>query len=179
MTVATFTARVSKPERWLRHLHRLTAELVPRPVVELRTAVGISGLALRAAMPRSSQLWTLDANGAALDVARAGFDHVAFDGVHTVVGTFRETLPGMLEQAAPVDLMFVDGNHRYQPTLDYLEFADPQLGDAAVVVFDGIRWSAGMRQAWAEIARDPALAWTLDLGPLGIACLPSGSPDHV
>jgi hypothetical protein len=43
------------------------------------------------------------------------------------------------------------------------------LAPEAVLVFDDINWSAGMKRAWARIAADPRFAATVDLKKVGIA----------
>lgn len=62
----------------------------------------------------------------------------------------------------------------YQPTLDYFETILPFAADNAVFVFDDIRWSEGMKKAWAELQQDKRFAIVLDLCSVGIAIVDSG-----
>ena len=47
----------------------------------------------------------------------------------------------------------------------------PYLADGAVILFDDIAWSPGMRKAWAEIVADERVVATIDLHAIGIALL--------
>lgn len=50
--------------------------------------------------------------------------------------------------AGEFDLVFVDGNHQYQATLDYFSLLWPTLPEGGLIIFDDIHWSKGMEDAW-------------------------------
>ncbi|MDV7402650.1 class I SAM-dependent methyltransferase, partial [Arthrospira platensis SPKY1] len=82
---------------------------------------------------------------------------------------FQNTLEGVLKLAQPIDFLFNDGHHDRQAVLNYLEQSLPYLASPAVVVFDDISWSPGMRQAWEQIEQHPNALFTLDLDMIGLA----------
>ena len=51
----------------------------------------------------------------------------------------------------------------------------PYLSNGAVVVFDDISWSTGMRKAWAEIEEDERVSASIDLHTMGIALVKKNS----
>jgi len=167
VTVSEFSHRVSKPPEWCRFLHVLAHELAPRTVVEMGTGVGISAAAIASALPPASLMWTVDLRPESGEYARRLFNRLGLS-PFVVTGRFDEILDQVLFEAEPVDLLFVDGHHQYQPTLDYTDQAAAYLSDRAVVVYDDISWSEGMQQAWAEIRTQDRWAWTVDLGAVGV-----------
>ena len=66
------------------------------------------------------------------------------------------------------DLVFIDGNHRYEATLKYFELLKNNLSDSALVIFDDIHWSSGMRRAWQEICSQKGIVFSINFFKLGI-----------
>ena len=60
------------------------------------------------------------------------------------------------------DLIYFDGNHRKQPTLDYFQKLLPTAHNDTVFIFDDIHWSREMEEAWEEIRKHPAVKVTID-----------------
>lgn len=152
-------------------LYALTRHLRPASVVEMGTAVGISGSYIAGALADvgRGRLITLEGRPALADVARATFSELGLDGVVEVrTGWFDDTLEGALSDAAPVGLVFVDGNHHADPTLQYFELILPHLADNAVLVFDDIAWSDEMTETWATIRSDPRTMFSMGLGSIGV-----------
>jgi predicted O-methyltransferase YrrM len=170
ITVSSFTKRASKSTEWCRFLHTLTYRLAPSSVVEMGTGVGISGASIATALPQGSRMWTVDLREASARHARRLFDEVGVD-VNVVTGRFTDVLAGVLEAAAPLDLLYVDGHHDEQATLAYTDQSIPFLSDRAVVVYDDIRWSEGMTRAWNEIRSQKRWLFTADLDELGICAM--------
>jgi predicted O-methyltransferase YrrM len=83
-----------------------------------------------------------------------------------------------LDEVTPLDYAFIDGHHVESATLDYMEQMVPRLSPEAVLVFDDIDWSDGMRRAWSKIAADPRFAMTLDLGTIGFAVVSASSTER-
>jgi hypothetical protein len=65
-------------------------------------------------------------------------------------------------------LVFFDGNHQYQPTLDYFQAALGVIDDADILIFDDIHWSKDMEKAWSEIRNNEKVSCTIDLFFIGI-----------
>ncbi len=176
--VAT-VARGSKPPFWGAILFGLVRRLRPASSVELGTCVGISAAyqAAALALDGHGRLATLEGSPEIAAVARETLAGLGLDRAAVVVGPFDATLAGVLERAAPVSFFFNDGHHDRDATLRYLDAAAPHLAPDAVVVFDDIDWSAGMRAAWAAIETDVRFAVTVDLGAVGVAIAGSGPPE--
>jgi predicted O-methyltransferase YrrM len=101
----------------------------------------------------------------------------AFVSVRT--GRFADVLPSLLADTSDLDYVFIDGHHDEAATLSYFADCKPQLIPGATVVFDDIRWSAGMLNAWQQIMDDPDVAVSLDCGNVGIVAVDPGATGRV
>jgi predicted O-methyltransferase YrrM len=175
-TVGEFTRSSCKSALWCRFIFRLLRTAEPESAVEMGSAVGISGAYHAAALALNGHgsLVTLEGAPDRAGLAKESFRELGLDNVEVVTGMFEDTLVGALEDAAPVDFVFVDGNHREEATVRYFDLIYPALRHPSLVLFDDIRWSEGMTRAWIRISRDPRVAVAVDLGTLG-ACLVDGS----
>ncbi|HMJ77212.1 MAG TPA: class I SAM-dependent methyltransferase [Iamia sp.] len=162
--------RDSTSMRRCQSMAALIAATGARSVVEMGTAVGISSAYLAAALETGGggRVITLDLSPERHAVARDLHERLGLEArVEARTGHFAATLDEALADAAPIDVLFVDGHHQHEPTVQYYEQARPHLAPGAVVIFDDIRWSDGMRQAWAEVRQAPQTAAVADLGATG------------
>lgn len=172
------TARASSSPRWGYLLFRLTRTLRPTSVLELGACVGVSAAYIGAALELngSGRLTTLEGGQALAERSRHTLSELGLaHRVEVVQGAFADTLAGVLERVAPLQFAFIDGHHQEEPTLAYTEQVLPTLSDEAVVAYDDINWSAGMRRAWDSLDNDPRFAMTLDLGGMGVATVSAAS----
>jgi predicted O-methyltransferase YrrM len=152
-------------------LFALVRTIAPRRGLEMGSGIGISALYLAAALELNGDGHLLTMEGAE-DRAELAGRHVERLGLRrrvTVrVGTFARTLDAVLAEG-PVDLAFVDGHHKEEPTVDYFERIVAGADGEVVLVFDDIAWSWGMRRAWRRIVADARVVVSADLGHVGIA----------
>jgi predicted O-methyltransferase YrrM len=113
---------------------------------------------------------TLEGGGALAALAEGHHQGLGLENVRVVTGRFKDTLATVLNSQKPVDYLFIDGHHDEKATLSYFEQAIPFLADRAVIVFDDISWSAGMKRAWRAIEVDRRVKMSIDLRQLGV-CL--------
>lgn len=177
-TVGDICRRASKPPFWTRLLFALVREYRPQRGLELGTCLGVSASYQGAALLLSgqpAQLYTLEGAAALVPRAQGNLDGLGLGAlVQVVPGRFDQTLPTLLAAPAAIDYAFIDGHHDEHATIAYFEQLKPKLAPGAVLVFDDISWSPGMRRAWQVIAADPCFAVTLDLRAVGVGVL--GTP---
>ena len=65
-------------------------------------------------------------------------------------------------QPQPFDLIFIDGNHQKEATLNYFEKLLSAVHNDSVMIFDDIHWSKEMEAAWEEIKLHPEVSVTID-----------------
>lgn len=170
-------ARYALSPKWeCEFLFRLVNWLAPQIKIEMGTSLGVSTLYQHIPNARSSQFFTLE--GCPNIAALAGRKLAQYAPIPTqIIGNFDDTLPELLTTLPRVDYVFIDGNHRKEPTLRYFEQCMSKATDKTVFVFDDIYWSAEMAQAWATICADPRLHLTIDLFKMGVAFVnPTNSP---
>jgi len=164
----------SKKPKWAAVLFNLIRGFKFKSCLELGTCMGISASYESAALKLNRQggkLYTLDAVDAFQGVARDGFAQMGLsEHVQTVLGRFSDALPGVLP-LGPFDYAFIDGHHDEFATVQYFDQIHPHLTSRALVVFDDIGWSDGMRRAWDKIRRDPRISLTVGMGGMGLALI--------
>ena len=72
------------------------------------------------------------------------------------------------KQQTTFDLIYFDGNHTREATLNYFQQLLPTAHNDTVFVFDDIHWSAGMEAAWEEIKAHPKVQISIDTFYLGL-----------
>jgi predicted O-methyltransferase YrrM len=165
--VADIARHAAKPARLGRLLFRLARYYRPAVVMELGTSLGLS-TAYLAAGALGGRVWTIEGSAAVAERAVGHLAELGLEGVEVVTGNFDVVLAPLLGRTGPVDLAFVDGNHRCEPTLRYFDILMRHSGVSSMLIFDDIHWSAEMERAWAEIKADPRVMMTIDLFFLGL-----------
>lgn len=162
----------SKPEKWCRALLSLVLATKPDSVVEMGTNIGISGLYIAAGLKVNGRgtLLTMEGAPSKAVVAANGFEQLQMP-AGVVVGDFADTFDATLDRAGRVDLAFVDGFHEGAATVRYHHMLKRAASPGAVLVYDDINWSEGMKQAWESIRNDPDIGYVLDYGAIGIVGL--------
>ncbi len=104
-------------------------------------------------------------------LAKRLHDSLGLDNVSYIQGLFTDTLKTTLADNEPCDLAFIDGHHQYEPTLEYYNQVLDHCTQDAVLVFDDIRWSDGMKKAWRHIQADHRFGLVVDLQSVGLCAI--------
>jgi predicted O-methyltransferase YrrM len=147
-------------------LQRVVAYLKPEHILEIGTSVGMATCALALGDSQAS-VTSLEGCPATLDIARENLDHFKINNVVLVEGRFRESIKNLLPYK--LDVIYFDGNHSQQATLDYAHSLLPTAINGTVWIFDDIHWSKEMTQAWEAIKAMPEISVTIDCYHLGFA----------
>ena len=149
-------------------LYGLVREFRPRRAVEMGSSVGISGSYQATALRHAGggELLVLEGAPDLAAVAAETYAALGLDGVEVRVGPFTATLAKAC--LAGVDYVYVDGHHDGRATLEYFEQILPHAQDA-LLVFDDIRWSESMREAWRTIAHDERVTFAVNAKRFGLA----------
>jgi len=161
------------PVRQCRLLYRLASYLQPDVVLELGTSFGITSMYLADALPHA-QIFTIEGCPETLDVAKKNFAHTGFGHISPVEGRFEDRLDEVIGSIARPGLVFIDGNHQYEPTLRYYRTIRPFLSEQGVIVLHDVHWSHEMEKAWKEVLKDPEITLSLDLFRFGIVIFRKG-----
>lgn len=166
----TTICRASKSRFWATVLFKLIRKLQPSSCVELGSCVGISAAyqATGLRLNGHGHLVTMEGSPEIAKIAQQSFEKLNLTNTSLVVGPFHAVLGRVLEDMRPVDYFFNDGHHDHHAVLEYFHDSLECLADGAVVVFDDIAWSKGMRRAWEDVENDEHVAASLDLRSLGV-----------
>ncbi len=169
-SISSIARNAAKPAKYGQLLFRLANYYECQTMLEIGTSLGISTTYLALARP-GGEVITVEGAPAIATAAAQNFESLGISNIRQKTGDFDHILPGLLEQTPPFDLVFIDGNHRQEPTLRYFEWLLPHLHNDAVLIFDDIHWSAEMEKAWEAICNHPAARCTIDLFFVGLVFL--------
>lgn len=155
-----------------RLLFRIVKFLQPKTILELGTSLGISGIYQLSAGPQA-KLLTIEGNPEIAALARRQFQQAGMDNAQVLEGAFKDVLPKIVRPGTTFDFFHFDGDHRYQPTLDYFELCLGAAHNNSVFCIGDIYWSGEMQQAWDQLRKDPRVSLSIDLFHFGLLFLRS------
>jgi predicted O-methyltransferase YrrM len=155
------------PENYSKLLFRLVEAFKCEYILELGTSLGLNTLYL-AAPSSQTQVSTFEGSGALCEFSKKLFAREKFRNIKIIAGNFDDTFDPGLKKIPRVDLLFIDGNHRFEPTLNYFLAAVPKIHNDSIVVLDDIYWSDEMQQAWQKIKQHESVRCTIDLFQFGL-----------
>lgn len=134
-------------------------------VVELGTSLGINTLYL--SKTEGTHVTTFEGASALVNIASELLEDQRSN-VEVIEGNIDEQLPLFIESSKPIDFVFIDANHSYNPTLKYFDILLRKSKDTTCFVFDDIHLSKEMDAAWKHIMGHYQVTLTLDLYQIGI-----------
>jgi predicted O-methyltransferase YrrM len=94
--------------------------------------------------------------------------------IEITVGRFSDTLVSTLKRMPSVDFVIIDGDHRGEACLEYIESIIPYTTESTVIVLDDIYWSPSMTSAWEKCVADERFTLTLDFFDFGVLYFTKG-----
>jgi predicted O-methyltransferase YrrM len=165
-TIRQIARTAVKGEKYGKLLYRVVQHYNPRIIIELGTSLGIS-TAYMAAAKKEAAVYTIEGSPVIQQRAAANFKDLQLSYIKSLPGAFDAVLPQVLDAVDHVDLAYVDGNHRLQPTLRYFEQLLQKKTADSIFIFDDIHWSKEMEEAWCVIRQHPDVTCSIDLFFLG------------
>jgi predicted O-methyltransferase YrrM len=166
-TIASIAKNAAKPKKYAQVLHNIAKHYQCNNIIELGTSLGISSAYMATANP-FCKVYTCEGSKNIAQLAKENFKKLFIENIEVLEGEFNKSYTQALEHCNTVDLLYVDGNHQYQPTINYFEQALPKLHNSSIVIFDDIHWSKGMEDAWEHIKQLDVVSETIDLFFIGI-----------
>jgi predicted O-methyltransferase YrrM len=157
---------VSK-EKYSRLLFRLCDAFRCKTIIELGTSIGLNTLYLAAAN-KNAQVYTLEGSSSLCGFAKKLFQVRKQKNIELIEGNFDSTFENALNKIDQLDFLFLDGNHKKEPTLHYFNQALSKIHNDSLIVLDDIYWSEEMEQAWTNIKSNPRVTMTIDLFQVGL-----------
>lgn len=165
--ISAIAKGAAKPAKFGQLLYRIAHYYEHKHILEMGTSLGVTTTYL-AGLGKETKIITMEGASAVADVAEEHFRSSGFDQIHLIRGNFDHTLAGAINAMPAIDLAFIDGNHRYEPTIRYVNQLLPALGEYSCLILDDIHWSAEMEEAWQDIIKLPEVTLSIDLFFIGL-----------
>lgn len=165
-SVAQIAKSALKTKRLAQVLFRLAKHYQPQSIIELGTSLGIT-TAYFSKANSNAIVKTIEGGQQIAGVAKGNFHKLNCTNIQQLTGNFDDLLPLVIDQLLSIDLAYIDGNHRYEPTINYFYQFLPKIKAQTILVFDDIHWSEEMEQAWDEIKAHSSVQYTIDIFFLG------------
>lgn len=148
-------------------LYRIAKYFQCKTIVELGTSLGTTTAYLSSAAPEGKVI-TVEGADSIASIAQEFFQSNGFTNIQLLKGNFDEVIPEIFEEIKKVDLLFIDGNHREDATVEYFELFLPKAGEESIFILDDIHWSRGMENAWERVKNHPSVTLSIDLFFIGL-----------
>lgn len=156
-----------KPRKFGQLLFRMVDFYSPKTILELGTSLGITTAYLATPNP-SATVITLEGSKEISEIALSNIAKLNLTNVQQIIGNFDDTLAEVLLHTRQIDMAFIDGNHRYEPTIRYFKQLLNVTHEYSILIFDDIHWSHEMEIAWEEIINDSSVMLSVDLFFIGL-----------
>ncbi len=166
-TIASLATHAAKSPKYGQLLFRMANYYHPETIIELGTSLGITTAYLALGNLKANVI-TLEGSTAVAKKALDNFRSLQLNNIRLVQGNFDNTLKKVLDALTKIEMLFVDGNHREEPTLRYFWQLLPHMATESVIIFDDIHWSEEMEMAWKVIRNHPQVMLSIDLFFVGL-----------
>jgi len=158
-----------KSKKYAQLLRRIVQHFQPNKVLELGTSLGITTAYL--AYDQSVDITTLEGSERVAQEAEQVWKNLKLSQIQCITGDFDKTLLSVTQQS--FDLIYLDGNHRCEPTLAYFEMLKKNSYKKTIFIFDDIHYSKSMEEAWRQIKQQADVTITIDLFFIGLVWIDS------
>lgn len=145
-------------------LYRLNHYFKFKRSLELGTSLGMATYAIYLGYT-NGQITTIEGCPNTSDLTKSKFAKLGLKDVNFIKGDFANTIAFLKNDY--FDLIFFDGHHNKDATIEYFEALLPKVNNTSVFIFDDIYWSKGMTDAWDYIKNHKAVTVTVDCFYLG------------
>lgn len=156
-------------------LYRITHYFEAENILELGTSLGLAtyALALGSRNPTfqdgtKAAITTLEGCPNTMAIAKNQLQLFNITNVKYITSEFNNYLQISNLKSKIYNLIYFDGNHSKQATLEYFELLLPTISNDSVWIFDDIHWSAEMEEAWEMIKKHPKVSVTIDTFQWGL-----------
>ena len=147
-------------------LFRITKYFQPDTILEIGTSLGLATSALSMGNA-NAKITSLEGCPKTSEVAITLLQKFGFFNARVETTEFSSYLKTATNNC-DWKLIYFDGNHSKQATLDYFELLLPTITNETVWIFDDIHWSLEMEEAWETIKNHPKVTVTIDTFQWGI-----------
>lgn len=173
VTIKGIVKRASIPKYEGELLFKLANYLNPRTIIELGSSTGISTMYLASGC-RNAKVISIEGDINLINLAAQNVNKLGLSNVTLINGDFDALIPSIINSVENVDLVFIDGNHSEEATIKYFNLFSAKVNTETLIIFDDIRWSKGMKNAWKTICTDIRVSISIDLFNCGLVFFRKG-----
>lgn len=163
-------------------LFRITQYFKPDSILEIGTSLGLATSALSLGHPKA-KITTIEGCPETARIAKENFQKFNLKNIQLEITEFniylnnprpknqdpepttynqQPTTYNIQPTTSNPQLIYFDGNHSKQATLNYFDLLLPTITNETVWIFDDIHWSTEMTEAWETIKKHPKVKVTID-----------------
>ncbi|MBN2662188.1 MAG: class I SAM-dependent methyltransferase [Bacteroidales bacterium] len=137
-----------------------------KKVLELGTSLGISSLYIKSAINKP-EIHTVEGAQTIANIAKENFILLKKN-IFLHISDFNSFFEKAIKENQKFDFFFIDGHHTKEATLRYFELAKKIMLPNSTFIFDDIRWSKGMYEAWIYIKNSEYQGASVELFKMGV-----------
>lgn len=153
-------------KKYGRLLYKIAEFFKTKQILELGTSFGLGTMYLAAY--EDSEVITVEGCPESARIARSNFQLLKKENIIQKIGNLDEVLTEIINDLDRLDLVYFDANHQKAASLNYFNICMSKVHNDTIFIFDDIRWSRGMKEAWREIKNNDKVSLTVDLFFVGI-----------
>lgn len=160
--------------RWCQFLYLISKKVESPIVLEIGTNLGVSGSYILESLKNreSSKFITMEGLPQLCEISSKQFSSIVSTSKFEVKqGLYDDTFPKLMVEDVRFNVLFIDGNHKKEPTINYFKNLKGKVNLPAIFIFDDINWSLEMKEAWEFIKDDQDVNYSIDLYEQGIVIL--------
>ncbi|MCA0153731.1 O-methyltransferase [Winogradskyella vincentii] len=161
--ISDIAANAGTPLKKAKLLFRIVKYFKIKSILELGTSLGI---ATQAMSLNNSVENIISVEGCYNTFRFAQKSLSKHSNIQLINNPFKNYIPKIKQES--FDLIFFDGHHDKQATIEYFEALLPKANNNSIFIFDDIYWSAEMTQAWDYIKNHNSVNVTVDTFHFGI-----------
>ena len=161
--VSDIAKNALKPKKYARLIAQTVNYYKATSVLELGTSLGITTAYI--AQNTQVKVHSLEGDPTVADIATNIWRYLGYKNITTTIGDFNATLGSLGDKT--YDIIYIDGNHKLEPTLRYFEQLQQHAHEKTFFIFDDIHYSSQMEKAWETIKENDNVRITIDLFFLG------------
>jgi predicted O-methyltransferase YrrM len=165
--ISDITRITTTPEKYSRLYSRILRHYNCTNILELGTSVGINTIYLARAH-ELARVTTIEGCHEIALIARHLFEECEVRNIQLIEGRIDHVLPAFLDSVEKIDFAFIDANHRFEPTVAYLDLILKKIHTNSILVLDDIHYSREMERAWLALQVHEQVHTTVDLYRCGL-----------
>jgi predicted O-methyltransferase YrrM len=140
-------------DEWGELIFKIIRDFKPLNCLELGTCLGISAAYQISALKLNGhgKFTTIEGSEILAKHSDINLRKLKYQDYLVHNGRFSDVLPKILSEDHPIDFAFIDGHHDKEATQRYFELLYPFLSEKAILIFDDINWSEGMKEVWKHL----------------------------